>query len=235
MDTLEKDHQVLKVLYVPCPPSPLFLNPIQTQPLQHLSHHLFNPQLTHPTQIIPHPLVHQHLNHPKIEHPLIHHHLPKPPYPLVYHHLNCPQRCTSPNLPSPSQSPIPSHSPSPQPSSPDISSDESDDDYRIPLEWPPSRPMVNYAGDTKIEEDYEIGWEWLEQDTGPHIAPYTGFQQCLLDPTKNNPEDFFEALFSSHMYTIMAEETNKYANRKLQRGKFFYIIFIYTKNVFFQP
>ena len=95
--------------------------------------------------------------------------------------------------------------------------------------------MVNYAGDTEIEEDYKIGWEWLEQDTGPHIAPYTGFRQCLLDLTKNNPEDFFEALFSPHMYTIMAEETNKYAKRKLQRCKFFYIIFIYTKNVFFQP
>ena len=89
------------------------------------------------------------------------------------------------------------------------------------------------CGDTEIEEDYEIGWEWLEQDTGPHIAPYTGFRQCLLDPTKNNLEDFFEALFSSHMYTIMAEEMNKYANRKLQRGKFFYIIFIYTKNILF--
>ena len=95
--------------------------------------------------------------------------------------------------------------------------------------------MVNYAADIEIEEDYEIGWEWLEHDTGPHIAPYTGFRQCLLDLTKDNPEDFFEALFSSNMYTIMAEETNKYAKRKLQRGKFFYIIFIYTKNVFFQP
>ena len=95
--------------------------------------------------------------------------------------------------------------------------------------------MVNYASDTEIKEDYEIGWEWLEQDTGPLIAPYTGFRQCLLDLTKINPEDFFEALFSSHMYTIMAEEMNKYTNRKLQRGKFFYIIFIYTKNVFFQP
>ena len=91
MDTLEKDHQVSKVLYLPHPPSPLFLNPIQTQPLQHLSHHLFNPQLTHLTQIIPHPLIHHHLNHPKITQPLIHHHLPKPPYPLVYHHLNHPQ------------------------------------------------------------------------------------------------------------------------------------------------
>ena len=64
---------------------------------------------------------------------------------------------------------------SPQPSSPDISSDESDDDYGIPLERPPLRPMVNYASDTEIKEDYKIGLEWLEQDTGPHIAPYTVF------------------------------------------------------------
>ena len=82
---------------------------------------------------------------------------------------------TPPNSPSPSLSPIPSRSPSPQSSSPDISSDESDDAYRIPLEWPPSRPMVNYAADIKIEEDYEIHWEWLEHDTGPYIALYTGF------------------------------------------------------------
>ena len=66
--------------------------------------------------------------------------------------------------------------------------------------------MVNFREDTEHEEDYEIGWEWIEEDTGPYIAPYTGFRQCLLDPTKNNPEDFFEALFTSHMYTIMAEE-----------------------------
>ena len=79
--------------------------------------------------------------------------------------------------------------------------------------------MVNFREDTE-HEDYEIGWEWIEEDTGPYIAPYTGFRQCLLDPTKNNPEDFFEALFTSHIYTIMAEETNKYAQRKIQRGKF---------------
>ena len=63
--------------------------------------------------------------------------------------------------------------------------------------------------------------EWIEEDTGSYIAPYTGFWQCLLDPTKNNPEDFFEALFTSHIYNIMAEEMNKYAQRKIQRGKFF--------------
>ena len=35
--------------------------------------------------------------------------------------------------------------------------------------------MVNFEGDMENEEDYEIGWQWLEQDTGPYIAPYTGF------------------------------------------------------------
>ena len=81
--------------------------------------------------------------------------------------------------------------------------------------------MVNYPNDTEVEEDYEIGWEWFKVDPGPYIAPYTGFRQCLLDPTKNRPEDFFNALFDSSMYTIMAEETNKYAQQKIQRGKFF--------------
>ena len=90
--------------------------------------------------------------------------------------------------------------------------------------------MVNFERDMENEEDYEIGWLWLERDTGPYIAPYTGFQQCLLDPTKNNPEDFFEALFTSHMYTIMAKETNKYTHRKLQRGKYFFVYNIYLQN-----
>ena len=78
--------------------------------------------------------------------------------------------------------------------------------------------MVNFNGYVELEEDYDIGWEWLEVDPGPHIAPYTGFQQCLLDPTKNRPEDFFNALFDHNMYTIMAEETNKYAHQKILRG-----------------
>ena len=87
--------------------------------------------------------------------------------------------------------------------------------------------MVNYPHNTE-NEDYEIGWQWLEEDTGPYVASYTGFRQCLLDPTQNNPEHIFEALFSSHMYTIMAEETKKYAQIKLQRGKFFHNIYFYN-------
>ena len=61
----------------------------------------------------------------------------------------------------------------------------------------------------------------LRKIQGLTLLLYTGFQQCLLDPTKNNPDDFFKALFTSHMYTIMAEEMNKYTQRKIQRGKYF--------------
>ena len=127
-----------------------------------------------------------------------------------------------PPPPSPSVSPQWSQTPESLSdlSSPEISSDESDDDFGIPIEWPPSRPMVNFAHATELEEDYEIGWQWHEQDPGPLVAPYTGFQQCLLDPTKQKPEDFFNALFSSQMYTIITEETNRYVQQKIKRGKF---------------
>lgn len=124
----------------------------------------------------------------------------------------------TPNPPTPNQTPNSSPVPSPVPSldyssdnNNDLSFDEGDDDFGIPIERPPSRPMVNFSNDTENENDYAIGWEWLEVDPGPLIAPYNGFRQCLLDPTRNKPEDFFNALFEDKMYTIMAEETNKYA------------------------
>ena len=83
--------------------------------------------------------------------------------------------------------------------------------------------------------DYEIGWEWLKQDTGPLIAAYTGFWQCLLDPLKTKPEDSFSALFDNNMYMIMAEETNKYVHRKKQNQykKVFYFYFISTSKMNF--
>ena len=88
--------------------------------------------------------------------------------------------------------------------------------------------MVNIPTDVENELDYEIGWEWIEKDTGPLIAPYTGFRQCLLDPVKNKPQDFFNEMFDTSMYTIMAEETNKYAHRRKQNRK--YKNFFYFKN-----
>ena len=127
-------------------------------------------------------------------------------------------------LPPPSPSISPQWSQTPKSlsdiSSPEILSDESDDNFGIPIEQPPSRPMVNFAHDTELEEDYEIGWQWHEQDLGPLVTPYTGFRQCLLDPTKQKPEDFFNALFGLQMYTIITKEINRYAQQKIQRGKF---------------
>ena len=111
--------------------------------------------------------------------------------------------------------------------------DLSDDDFGIPIDQPPSRLMVNFANDVEREEDYEIGWDWIEEDTGPLIRPYTGFRQCLLDPLKNKPEDFFNELFDVRMYTIMAEETNEYAHRRKQNRKYKNFFYFLSKNFFF--
>ena len=149
---------------------------------------------------------------------------PPPPSPSP------PPPSPSPPPPSPSPPPTPgstsSRSPSPTPSAASTDSDDdndftividpddNDDDFGIPLNCPRSRPIVNYQGDTENELDYELGWEWVEEDPGPMIAPYSGFRQSLLDPAKNKPEDFFEALFEDRMYTIMADETNRDANNR---------------------
>ena len=94
--------------------------------------------------------------------------------------------------------------------------------------------MVNIPSDVENELDYEIGWEWIEEDIGPLIGPYTGFGQCLLDPVKNKPQDFFNEMFNTRMYTIMAEETNKYAHRMKQNCKYKNFFYFKNKESFFQ-
>ena len=94
--------------------------------------------------------------------------------------------------------------------------------------------MVNIPNDVENELDYEIGWEWIEEDTGPLIGPYTGFRQCLLDPVKNKPQDFFNEMFDASMYTIISEETNKYAHRRKQNRKYKNFIYFKNKESFFQ-
>ena len=92
--------------------------------------------------------------------------------------------------------------------------------------------MVNYPGDVELEEDYELGWEWLETDPGPLIAPYSNFQQCLLDPTKTKPEDYFSVFFENWMYMILAEQTNLYARQQIE-GKFTILSSQNTGNLLF--
>ena len=90
--------------------------------------------------------------------------------------------------------------------------------------------MVNFPNDTENEDDYVIEWEWHEVDPGLLIGPYNGFLQCLLDPMTNTPEDFFNVLFERRMYTIMAEETNKYAQRRRQAHDYSILHKLYLQN-----
>ena len=89
--------------------------------------------------------------------------------------------------------------------------------------------MVNCPIDIELEEDYKLSWLWVHTDPGPIIASYFDFQQCLLDPIKDKPTDFFNALFENWMHTIMAEQTNLCARLQIQ-GKFMNCSSFSTKN-----
>ena len=133
------------------------------------------------------------------------------------------------------KNPLPHH---PPPQSSDEETDveidalDNDDDFGIPLERPPSRPMINCHYDVDHELDYELGWEWMESDPGPMIAPYNGFRQCLVDPAKNKPEDFFRAIFDDRMFTLMADMTNIYAQNRIRSKYNKYILQIISKFIF---
>ena len=38
--------------------------------------------------------------------------------------------------------------------------------------------MVNYPNDTEVEEDYEIGWKWLEENLETLNKPLKVFMMC---------------------------------------------------------
>ena len=91
-------------------------------------------------------------------------------------------------------------------------------------------PIYNFRHDGEDLEDFQDGWYWAylpnEQDTEPEIGPFTGKQQLLLDPREQEPEFFFNEMFSPSMFDTIAEATNRYAAQKLQqRGKFYYLLF----------
>ena len=96
-------------------------------------------------------------------------------------------------------------------------------------------PIYNFRHDGEDLEDFQDGWYWAylpnEQDTEPEIGPFTGKQQLLLDLHEQEPEFFFNKMFSPSMFDTIAESTNRYAAQKLQqRGKFYYLfIFILSK------
>ena len=69
------------------------------------------------------------------------------------------------------------------------------------------------------ETDFEMVWEWIsDSDPGPSVRPFLGEEMLLME--KNEPHNFFEALFEAEMWNHIAHETNKYAEARItQRCK----------------
>ena len=82
-------------------------------------------------------------------------------------------------------------------------------------------PISNYEWDTEHETDFEMGWGWIiESDPGLSVTPFLGDKMLLMDPEKNEPQHFFEALFEAEMWNHIVDETNKCAEARItQRCK----------------
>ena len=76
------------------------------------------------------------------------------------------------------------------------------------INMPPNPPDHEYPEDP--------AWDWLQEDDGAIVedfdSPSAG--TSLLDPSLSEPEDFFNALFDDRMWTIIANRTNEFGNRR---------------------
>ena len=79
--------------------------------------------------------------------------------------------------------------------------------------------IENYAGDIDNLDNFANHWVWQIQDTGVSFTPFTRTPGLLLDPLNTKPVDFFNLPFEDQMYKLIACETNRYAESKMQ-GKF---------------
>ncbi|MEE8208401.1 MAG: hypothetical protein V3T88_05550, partial [Nitrosomonadaceae bacterium] len=107
----------------------------------------------------------------------------------------------------------------------DNDNDEADPVPPIAAENLNSKPMENYQNDEEDADDFANGWEWLVRDTGASTSEFEGVPGCTTDPTQNSPQDFFRALMSDRIYSILADETNAYA-RKRREGEQFISIYL---------
>ena len=102
----------------------------------------------------------------------------------------------------------------------------SDDDYYIvEYDRPCSPPtiqfqtmqIVNCEGDTELQEDLDNGWHRITHDVPPNNPQFTDTPGLNFETNSHEPEVFFNQLFDSRMFTIMAEETNNYARQQIMR------------------
>ena len=82
-------------------------------------------------------------------------------------------------------------------------------------------PISNYEQGTEHETDFEMGWEWIfPLDHGPSVGPFLGEEMLLMDQKKNEPHNFFEALFEAEIWNYIVHQTNRYAETRItQRCK----------------
>ena len=95
--------------------------------------------------------------------------------------------------------------------------------------------MENYAADIEIEEDYEIGWSGLSMIQGLTLLRTQVFDSVFSIRLKTTRK--ISSKLCSHQICIplwLKKQTNM-LKENFGEVSFFYIIFIYTKNVFFQP
>ena len=81
-------------------------------------------------------------------------------------------------------------------------------------------PCINYTNDKVYPEDVKNGWVRLEQDTGPpNIYRFQGSCCNYLNLNNYTPGAVFDEFFEGNMWTILSENTNKYAHAKLRQAK----------------
>ena len=70
---------------------------------------------------------------------------------------------------------------------------------------------IEYPIVIDLQEDIDNGWIRVENDKVPDHCHFIGHEGLNMNTVSHNPEDFFNNLFDDRMYTILAEETKKYA------------------------
>ena len=77
-------------------------------------------------------------------------------------------------------------------------------------------PITNYLRDEIIDSDLQEGWEKIEPDIIPDHCPFIDSEGVNMSTNSREPEDFFNDIFKDRMFTIMTEEMNNYAHRKIR-------------------
>ena len=99
--------------------------------------------------------------------------------------------------------------------------EENDDYYEIhtenmnATENTPFIPIVNYSRDKIVDSDVQEGWERIQPDIIPNHGPFTDNKGLNMSTDSCQPEDFFNEMFDDRIFTIMVEETNNYACKKI--------------------